>query len=419
METVINQKQKLVLWKTAIALQAVDGLEVSSNFMKIAKQNIKGTLSAEKVAIKAKKHDDENGTNLVAARMFAIFSDQDEFNLSQEELSSIHNELFDDIIEAPGELRQKNIAKKEWALDGKALLYPDAKDVPNLLNEIFAKESEFNFDGKDSDSIAKHVAEFISQLWQIHPFEKFNTRAIATFLVKYIMHLGYAFDNDALARNPVFFRNALARAAYSEPEEGIEADTKYLELLMQNILCGAKHSLNHKAIHLNYVDEEGVAVKDKNIVAEPKKKRAKKSDSQKKSAAKKFSEKKPSERKTVAKKPRSKKPKVMETGVRIKLPEEIEAEKLAAEKKETAKKSAPKKTAAPKKPRAKKVAEIDEDKKEKILAYLRENKSITNSQAREIIDSSTETARKALVKLAEEGIVTAQGANRNRVYILN
>ena len=58
------------------------------------------------------------------------------------------------------------------------------------------------------------------------------------------------------------------------------------------------------------------------------------------------------------------------------------------------------------------------EKIEKILEYLFENKSITNSQARTVAETSTETARKILASLSEKEIVEAQGANRNRVYLL-
>jgi ATP-dependent DNA helicase RecG len=62
--------------------------------------------------------------------------------------------------------------------------------------------------------------------------------------------------------------------------------------------------------------------------------------------------------------------------------------------------------------------EDDNTRRQKILAYISEHGSINTAEAAKIIDRSPETARRALSQLADEGIVVASGANRNRIYRL-
>lgn len=433
MKTELDEKQKILFWKNAIAFQAIEGLETTDELMDIAKQNIAGEISAKKAVNLAKKIDNENHANLVAARMFEILSQTpqaagllNEFSpnapkvqknahefLSQETLQNIHHKLFEGILKNAGEYRKKNIAKREWALDGELLLYPEAKNIANSLKKIFSQEKKFSFENLEKQEIAEHIANFISELWQIHPFDKYNTQTVAIFLVKYLEHLGFDFSNEILAQKPVYFRNSLVRSAYSDGKK-IKADKIYFERLLQNLLCGAKNKLNYKAIHIKY-DEEGVAIKLEKSKPEKKKRASsKKSDSKKSDSAKK-------EKKT------------RETGVRIKLDDEKNIASKLAQKPESSKKVVSKKSEKiakspedkayipnnPKVARLCKDAQIEcNEKIEKILEYLFENKSITNSQARAVAESSTETARKILAKLSENEIVEAQGVNKNRIYFL-
>ena len=72
MKIELDEKRKILFWKTAIALQAVEGLETSDELMEIARKNISGEISAKKAVNQSKKIDNENHANLVAARMFEI-----------------------------------------------------------------------------------------------------------------------------------------------------------------------------------------------------------------------------------------------------------------------------------------------------------------------------------------------------------
>ncbi len=60
------------------------------------------------------------------------------------------------------------------------------------------------------DEIIRHLAVFVSRLWQIHVFGEGNTRTTAVFFIKYLRTLGFDVTNDIFAENAWYFRNSLA-----------------------------------------------------------------------------------------------------------------------------------------------------------------------------------------------------------------
>lgn len=57
--------------------------------------------------------------------------------------------------------------------------------------------------------------------------------------------------------------------------------------------------------------------------------------------------------------------------------------------------------------------------RDKILDYLKENVVITTITASQILGLSTQRARAILGKMAKDGLITAEGANKNRKYKRN
>ena len=60
------------------------------------------------------------------------------FSFTPNEYISIHKKLFTGIYNHAGRIRDYNITKKEWVLDGAAVLYGSASEIINLMleNEI-------------------------------------------------------------------------------------------------------------------------------------------------------------------------------------------------------------------------------------------------------------------------------------------
>lgn len=253
----MDAKEKLLIWKTVIALQAVDALKTSAKVIEIAKQNIEGTISDD--ALLGECESLKNPADVVAVRMFVNII-QNQFSLSQFELVQIRKALFGGILESPELLRTENLSKKEWALDGHSLVYPKAGKIKSQLGKLFETETLFEFEGLDSKQIYKHCASFISGLWALHPFESCNTRTVAVFFIKYLAFRGFPLGNDVLSQSAVYFRNALARAAFCDGKKGIHKTTRYLERLIKKMMFGGRTVLDPRETHL-YYDSNGVVLK--------------------------------------------------------------------------------------------------------------------------------------------------------------
>ena len=109
------------------------------------------------------------------------------------------------------------------------------------------------------DEIIRHLAVFVSRLWQIHIFGEGNTRTTAVFFIKYLRTLGFSVTNDIFAENAWYFRNALVRANYTNLPKGIHETTEYLEAFLRNLLLDEKNELRNRNLHIS---GQGNAEKD-------------------------------------------------------------------------------------------------------------------------------------------------------------
>lgn len=150
----------------------------------------------------------------VSSRIAEILSET-AFSFSPNEYLSIHRKLFQGIYNHAGKIRDYNITKKEWVLDGATVMYGSASELRATLEYDFSQEKDFSYKGLSMDEIIHHLAVFISRLWQIHIFGEGNTRTTAVFFIKYLRTLGFSAMNDIFAENAWYFRNALVRANYT------------------------------------------------------------------------------------------------------------------------------------------------------------------------------------------------------------
>ena len=253
-------KAKVYAWRTAVGLQAVDGLRTSNYLLDIAKRNIEGNISIDEAGSLLDSYYKENPRNdveerteeadKVSVRIAEILSEK-AFGLSPVEYVSIHKRLFEGIYEHAGEVRTYNISKREWVLDGESVLYGSAYELRAALDYDLGEERKFNYEGLSSDAVIKHLALFVSRLWQIHAFGEGNTRTTAVFFIKYLRFLGFDVENDAFAENAWYFRNALVRANYRNLKKGIHSTTEYLELFLRNLLLGEKNELINRSMHVS------------------------------------------------------------------------------------------------------------------------------------------------------------------------
>ena len=264
-----SKKYKGYAWSTAIGLQAVDGLEPSEHLLQTAIENIEGNISmadAEKriesyyAAIPNRNNDDRTEeADKVSVRIATILSEK-AFTFSPSEYIGIHRKLFFEIYKHAGKIRDYNITKKEWVLDGATVLYGNAAELRRTLEYDFEQEKKFSYKGLSTDEIIEHLAFFISRLWQIHIFGEGNTRTTAVFFIKYLRSLGYDATNDIFAENAWYFRNALVRANYTDLKNNIHETTVYLERFIRNLLLGEDNELKNRYLHISHLFDENAEI---------------------------------------------------------------------------------------------------------------------------------------------------------------
>ncbi len=271
-----DKASKGYAWSTAIGLQAVDGLKTSEYLINTAIQNIEGKITIKEAQNLINSYYEERPVHFsdeerteeadkVSSRIAGLLSET-AFSFSPNEYISIHRKLFQGIYSHAGRIRDYNITKKEWVLDGATVIYGSASELKATLEYDFSQEKEFSYKGLSMDAIIHHLAVFISRLWQIHIFEEGNTRTTAVFFIKYLRMLGFSATNDIFAENAWYFRNALVRANYTNLQNGIYETTEYLEVFLRNLLLDEKNELHNRAMHVSGIlDMEKVDIGDKKV----------------------------------------------------------------------------------------------------------------------------------------------------------
>jgi fido (protein-threonine AMPylation protein) len=262
-----DKKEKSIIWQTAIGLQQVDGLKPSAYLIETAKQNIEGDISFEEVKnridayyktqVSRLDNADDDRTeeaDKVSARIAEILSNET-FSFLPVEYVAIHGKLFSGIYKFAGKIRDYNISKAEWVLDGKSVLYANFNEINAALDYDFNQEKQYNYQNTDFRQSILHIAKFISGLWQIHAFGEGNTRTTAVFAIKYLRSFGFNIDNSLFAEHSWFFRNALVRANYNDWTKNIHATPQYLERFFANLLFGEKNILKNRELHVNYTSQ--------------------------------------------------------------------------------------------------------------------------------------------------------------------
>ena len=254
-----TQKEKSYAWDTAIGLQAVDGLSPSGYLKETAAKNIKGEITLreayqliESYYQEKPYHTETERTeeaDKVSVRIASLLTEK-AFSFTPKEYVAIHRKLFTGIYPHAGQLRDYNITKKEWVLDGDSVIYGSATELEATLDYDFSQERAFSYRNLPTNAMIKHLAEFVARLWQIHIFCEGNTRTTAVFFIKYLHTLGFDVTNDIFAENAWYFRNAMVRANYNNYKKGVFATTEYLETFLRNLLLEETNPLKNRDLHI-------------------------------------------------------------------------------------------------------------------------------------------------------------------------
>ena len=259
------QKERAENWKTAIGLQAVDGLQPSAYLIDVAKRNIEGEITLDETrklidsyyqskTVRTPKDEDEEEADKVSANIAKILASKT-FAFNTNGYVSLHRRIFEGVFKHAGEIRQYDISKKEWVLEGDSVNYLNWEDLRRALDWDIEQEKNFSYKGLTDDEKIEHIAKFISGIWQIHAFREGNTRTTAIFTIQYLRSLGYEVNNEMFAKHSWYFRNALVRANYRNINKDIEYSPIYLVRFFRNLLLGESWVLKSRYLHINPTDE--------------------------------------------------------------------------------------------------------------------------------------------------------------------
>lgn len=253
-----NKYSKKYIIETGMGLQDVDHLKNSSYFVDESKKYIKGEISLEELEKiidsyyknKPKEEERTEEADKISIRIAQLIED-DSFVFSIGQLVSIHERLFEGVYAHAGKFRTYNFTKQEWVLDGASVFYADHRLLKTTLQYDFESEREFEYLGLSIDEIIAHLAGFISNIWQVHPFEEGNTRTTAVFVIKYLRSVGFRATNDTFAKNAWYFRNALVRANYRNIHKNVYEDKSFLVRFLRNLLLDESNDLRNRDLHIS------------------------------------------------------------------------------------------------------------------------------------------------------------------------
>ena len=260
-----SQKERAENWKTAIGLQAVDGLQPSAYLIDVAKRNIEGEISLDETrklidsyyqskTVRTPKDEDEEEADKVSANIAKILASKT-FAFNTNGYVSLHRRIFEGVFKHAGEIRQYDISKKEWVLEGDSVNYLNWEDLRRALDWDIEQEKNFSYKGLTDDEKIEHIAKFISGIWQIHAFREGNTRTTAIFTIQYLRSLGYKVNNEMFAKHSWYFRNALVRANYRNIQKGIDYSPIYLVRFFRNLLLKDSWVLKNRYLHIRPTDD--------------------------------------------------------------------------------------------------------------------------------------------------------------------
>ena len=90
-------------------------------------------------------------------------------------------------------------------IDGESVFYANADMIYQTLDYDFSQEKTFDYSKLTMQEKIKHLARFIANIWQIHPFGEGNTRTTAVFTIKYLNSLGFKVNNEPFEKYSWYF----------------------------------------------------------------------------------------------------------------------------------------------------------------------------------------------------------------------
>lgn len=256
-----SRRERAYGWATAIGLQDVDGLRVSDFLIDTARRNIEGEITQAEAGRMIDEYyetkeghdqpEDKKEADKVARRINETISSPS-FRFSPEYYIGLHKRIFKDVFPHAGKMREVELTKREWVLNGDTVNYTPSFMIKDSLAYDFGEEKRFRYSGLSEDAFVEHFASFVSGIWQIHPFREGNTRTVAVFAIKYLRSLRYDVTNALFKEKSWYFRNALVRANYENPQLNVEKTQLPLEEFFKVLLFGHELELRNRYLRIGY-----------------------------------------------------------------------------------------------------------------------------------------------------------------------
>ena len=137
-----DKKTKAFIWRTAIGLQAVDGLNTSDYLKETARRHIEGDINIDEVRALIKSYyqskterepddDKKQEADKVSANITKILSSET-LDFSTRGYIALHRRIFEGVFKHAGKVRDYDISKKEWVLEYDSVFYLNWEDLKNI-----------------------------------------------------------------------------------------------------------------------------------------------------------------------------------------------------------------------------------------------------------------------------------------------
>lgn len=256
-----GKRERAQIWRTAIGLQQVDGLQTSEYLHETVRRNIEGEITLDEVQQLIKAYyvsktdhtpaDEEMEEADQAASNISKILASKTLDFSTNGFVALHRRIFTGVFKHAGHIRDYDITKKEFVLRGNTVNYLNWEDLRRALDYDIEQEKQFSYKGLSADEIIAHITKFVSDLWQIHAFGEGNTRTTAVFTIQYLRSIGLDVNNDLFAKHAWYFRNALVRANYKNAKLGVDYSPIYLERFFRNLLLSEQWELKSRYLVIN------------------------------------------------------------------------------------------------------------------------------------------------------------------------
>lgn len=130
---------------------------------------------------------EEAERNITALRILELKQNTPKGKLTFKYFQKLHKQIFGDIYEWAGKVRNVNIAKGN--------MFCDCRFVEDMVEELFSElEKENYLQSCDTEKMADRLAYYLSEINALHPFREGNGRTQRLFIEILAERAGYEVD---------------------------------------------------------------------------------------------------------------------------------------------------------------------------------------------------------------------------------